>query len=231
MGELRAAQASLVTKRLHTKPGVFGTGCRPDATVHFASDIARAVAARLERAGNRPMLVAPRRFMPNALINARVSLDDGTALLDTLLMHKLPAEIEAIRRAARMADDAYGAFRAAVRSGRAQYEVVAEIESYLRSRGCPNNFMIIGSGGKDVLGMTPASERRISPGDLVTTELTPATEGYFVQICRTLVVGKASNAQRQGFAVFREALEATVRTDGASGTIRSCATSRHWRMP
>jgi Xaa-Pro dipeptidase len=181
-----------------------------DATIHFASDIARAVAARLERMGNRRMLAAPRRFMPNALINARASLEDGTALLDTLLMHKLPAEIEAIRRAARMADDAYEAFCAAVRSGRAQYEVVAEIESYLRSRGCPDNFMIIGSGGKDVLGMTPASERRISPGDLVTTELTPAIEGYFVQICRTLVVGKASDPQRRAFAIFREALEAGI---------------------
>jgi Xaa-Pro aminopeptidase len=70
--------------------------------------------------------------------------------------------------------------------------------------------MIIGSGGKDVLGMTPPSERRIAAGDLVTTELTPAVEGYFAQICRTLVVGKASETQRRAFAVFVEALEAGV---------------------
>src|SRR2546427_6822148 len=47
-----------------------------DATVHFASDIARAVAARLERMGNARMLAAPWRLLPNALINDRVSLDD-----------------------------------------------------------------------------------------------------------------------------------------------------------
>ena len=70
--------------------------------------------------------------------------------------------------------------------------------------------MILGSGGKDVLGMTPPSERRVEPGDLVTTELTPAVEGYFAQICRTLVVGAASIAQRRAFAVFREALEAGI---------------------
>ncbi len=70
--------------------------------------------------------------------------------------------------------------------------------------------MIIGSGGKDVFGMTPPSERRIAAGDLVTTELTPAVEGYFAQICRTLVVGKASEAQRRAFAVFVEALEAGI---------------------
>jgi Xaa-Pro aminopeptidase len=70
--------------------------------------------------------------------------------------------------------------------------------------------MIIGSGGKDVLGMTPPSERRIAAGDLVTTELTPCVAGYYVQICRTVVVGKASEAQGRAFAVYREALEAGV---------------------
>jgi Xaa-Pro aminopeptidase len=101
-------------------------------------------------------------------------------------------------------------FRDAVKPGRRQYEVVADIEAYLRRRGCPDNFMIIGSGGKDVFGMTPPSERRIAPGDLVTTELTPAIEGYFAQICRTLVVGRATDAQRRAFDVFREALAAGI---------------------
>ncbi len=181
-----------------------------DVTVHFSCDLAHAVATRIERMGSGRVLAAPRRFLPNALLKYGANFEDGTAILDRLLMHKLPGEIDAVRRAARMADDAYGVFRAAVRPGRAQYEVVAEIEAYLRSRGCPDNFMIIGSGGKDVLGMTPASERRICTSDLVTTELTPAIGGYFVQICRTLVVGMADEAQRRAFAVFREALEAGI---------------------
>src|SRR5260370_31291873 len=70
--------------------------------------------------------------------------------------------------------------------------------------------MIIGSGGKDVFGMTPPSERRIAAGDLVTTELTPAVEGYYVQICRTLVAGKATAGQAGAFAIYREALEAGI---------------------
>jgi Xaa-Pro dipeptidase len=184
----------------------------PGARIHIATDIARAVGARLDRVANHRLAAAPRRFLPNWLADKSRSfaLDDGTALLDTLMMHKLPAEIAVLRRAAQMADDAYAVFRQAVKPGRRQYELVADIEAYLRSRGCPDNFMIIGSGGKDVLGMTPPSERRIAVGDLVTTELTPAVEGYFVQICRTLVVGKASDAQRRAFDVFRQALDAGV---------------------
>jgi Xaa-Pro dipeptidase len=184
----------------------------PCIEVHFSADIARAVGTRLELLANHRLAAAPRRFVPRWLVDEGRSfaLEDGTALLDRLLMHKLPAEITLLRRAAQMADDAYAAFRQSVRPGRRQFELVADTEAYLRGRGCPDNFMIIGSGGKDVLGMTPPSERRIAPGDLVTTELTPAVEGYFVQICRTLVVGKASDAQRRAFDVFREALEAGV---------------------
>jgi Xaa-Pro dipeptidase len=184
----------------------------PEVRAHFAADIARALGARLERAGNARLAAAPRRFMPRWLADPARSfaLDDATALVDRLLMHKTEGEVTAMRRAARIADDAYAAFIKAVRPGRRQYEIVADLEAYLRGRGCPDNFMIIGSGGKDVLGMTPPSERRIAAGDLVTTELTPAVEGYFAQICRTLVVGKATAAQRRAFDVFVAALEAGI---------------------
>jgi Xaa-Pro aminopeptidase len=180
--------------------------------IRFAPDIVRAVGARLERAANRRLAVAPRRHLPHWLADrARsFSLEDATQMLDRLLMHKLPAEIALLRRAAALADEAYAVFREAARPGRRQYELVADIEAYLRSRNCPDNFMIIGSGGKDVLGMTPPSERALAPGDLVTTELTPSIDGYFVQICRTLVIGPASAAQRRAFAVFCEALEAGI---------------------
>jgi Xaa-Pro dipeptidase len=180
--------------------------------IHFAPDIARAVEARLDRASNRRLAAAPRRFVPRWLAekDRRFALEDGTKLLDRLMMHKLPSEIEVLRRAAKIADDAYAEFLKAVRPGRPQYELVADVEAYLRRRGCPDNFMIIGSGGKDVLGMTPPSDRKIATGDLVTTELTPAVEGYYAQICRTCVAGKATDAQRRAFDQYREALEAGI---------------------
>jgi Xaa-Pro aminopeptidase len=184
----------------------------PGITVRFSPDICGVVGGRLERAANRRLAAAPRRFLPAWLADASrgFKLEEGAAVLDWLLMHKLPAEIEALRHAAALADDAYVEFRKAAIAGRAQFELVADVEAFLRRQGCPDNFMIIGSGGKDVLGMTPPSERRLAVGDLVTTELTPCVAGYFVQICRTCVVGKASAVQRRAFDVFREALEAGI---------------------
>src|ERR1700758_3396439 len=91
----------------------------PGVKIVLARDIARAVGARLDRVANHRIAAAPRRFMPHWLADAdrRFSLEDGTALVDTLLMHKLPAEVDAIRRAAMIADDAYVVFREAVKVG------------------------------------------------------------------------------------------------------------------
>jgi Xaa-Pro aminopeptidase len=193
--------------------------------VNLAPDIAKAAASRLDRIANHRIAAAPLGFMPRFLVDParRYKLEDGTSLVDRLLMVKLPGELDALRRAARIADEGYKVFMQAAKPGRPQYELIAEIEAFFRSRGCPDNFMIIGSGGKDVHTMAPPSARRIAPGDLVTTELTPAIEGYFAQICRTMVLGKATLAQRQAFAVYREAMEAGIATVKAGVTASQVA--------
>ncbi|HUB96327.1 MAG TPA: Xaa-Pro peptidase family protein [Stellaceae bacterium] len=181
-------------------------------SIRLAPEIGRAVAARLDRIANHRIAVAPNRLLPNFLADpARgFRLEDGTALLDRLLMQKLPGELDALRRAAKMADEGYAVFRQAAIPGCRQYELCGTVETFLRGKGCPDNFMIVGSGGRDVLGMTPPSDRRIAPGDLVTTELTPAIDGYYAQICRTLVAGRATEAQRRAHALYLEALEAGI---------------------
>ena len=84
-----------------------------------------------------------------------LNLADETAVLDRLLMGKLDSEIDAMRRAAKLADDGYAVFRQAARVGRADYELVAEIEAFFRAHGVDDNFQIIGVGGPEVRGMAP----------------------------------------------------------------------------
>ncbi len=87
----------------------------------------------------------------------------------------------------------------------AEYELVAEVEAFLKTNGAEDNFMLIASGGTEVFGMHPPTERRFQKGDIITTELTPQVNGYYAQICRTLVLGEPSSDQRRAFAVFCEA--------------------------
>lgn len=179
----------------------------PGIDVTLVTDLLEGGIAELE--GAATIGVAPMSLAPHHLWRRRAGKDpvDATPLFDRLLMAKLPEELALIRTCARLADEGYEVFRHAARIGRADYEVVAEVEAFFRAKGADDNFMLIGSGGTEVRGMAPPSGRILKSGDLVTTELTPAIDGYYVQICRTLVMGEPSGIQRTAFGIFSEALE------------------------
>jgi Xaa-Pro aminopeptidase len=58
--------------------------------------------------------------------------------------------------------------------------------------------------------MAPPSGKKLKRGDMVTTELTPCVDGYYAQICRTLVVGGVGAEQKAAHAIWREAMEAVA---------------------
>jgi Xaa-Pro dipeptidase len=186
----------------------------PGVEIVLAPDLVGEVEQALDRLRNQRIGAAPQRLLPRRIAarSGDRKLDDETAFFDRLLMHKLEGEIDAIRRAAKLADAGYKVFMQAARPGRADYELVAEAEAFFRANGVDDNFQIIGVGGVEVKGMAPPSGKRLKRGDMVTTELTPCVDGYYAQICRTLVVGEATSEQESAHALWREAMEAGIAT-------------------
>src|ERR1700736_5122778 len=87
----------------------------PGLEVSHAPDLVAEVDGALDRFRNQRVGAGPHRLIPRR-IAARgpdLNLSDQTALMDRLLMAKLGSEIDAIRRAARLADTGYAVFRAA----------------------------------------------------------------------------------------------------------------------
>ncbi|HEX3506106.1 MAG TPA: Xaa-Pro peptidase family protein [Xanthobacteraceae bacterium] len=199
-----------------------------DETAHevvWAGDLVGAAKSLILRGGNRRVAAAPYQLLPYGLVRhaAELRLSDGGRLIEQLLMDKRAEEHVHVRRAATLADCGYEIFRAAARPGRKDYELIAEIEQFFRSEGVTENFMIIGVGGREVRGMAPPSGKILKEGDLVTTELTPCVEGYYAQICRTLVVGQPSELQLKSFSVFQEALDAGLKAVRAGVTASDVA--------
>jgi Xaa-Pro dipeptidase len=176
------------------------------------ADAEQAIAANGAANGRGCIGLAPSHAAPWRLANGPLgaSVAATTTMLDRLMVRKSPAEADAVEKAAKIADAGYDVFRAAARIGRREYELTADTEAWFRSQGCPENFMILGSGGPEVRTMHPPGERMLALGDMVTTELTPCVDGYYAQICRTLVIGKPSQAQLSAYAVYIEALEAGI---------------------
>jgi len=56
------------------------------------------------------------------------------------------------------------------------------------------------------------TRRLIAEGDVLLSEITPAVEGEYIQICRSAVFGKPTALQLEKFALLDEALRAGMRT-------------------
>lgn len=121
---------------------------------------------------------------------------------------KTPAEVECLRAAVDLADRAFPTFVDGIARGLNEFEIVAEVEYALKKMGAEDNFMLISTGQTEVYGMTPPQDRTAKPGDLVLTELTPQLDGWWCQICRTVVKGPPSDTQLRIFDMFMEAEQA-----------------------
>ena len=132
----------------------------------------------------------------------------ATAAVEEIRRHKNANEIECMKKAAELSDRGYQHFAEVIEVGMREYELVAEVEAFLKSNGAEDNFMLIASGGTEVTGMKPPTDRKFQLGDSVTTELTPQVDGYWAQICRTLVLGDPNPDQRKAFSIFAESQKA-----------------------
>lgn len=132
----------------------------------------------------------------------------ATAAVEELRRVKTAEEIACLKQAADLADRGYLHFAEVIEPGMREFELVAEVEAFLKDNGAEDNFMLIASGGTEVVGMKPPTDRVLQRGDSVTTELTPQVNGYYAQICRTIVLGDPSPGQIKSFAIFSEAQQA-----------------------
>jgi Xaa-Pro dipeptidase len=170
-----------------------------DAAVTWDSDFS----AVIQRLSSGKTAIAGREFMEARFVDAATV--SATSAVEALRRFKTAEEIGFIKQAAQLADRGYRHFVETAEAGMAEYELVAEVEAFLKTHGAEDNFMLIGSGGTEVFGMRPPTERKFQKGDNITTELTPQVNGYYAQICRTMVLGEPSAEQRRSFAIFHEA--------------------------
>jgi Xaa-Pro aminopeptidase len=169
----------------------------------FAPDFAAAVQPYASKSS---VAVAGKEIMQSRFTTpAHVS---ATYLVEELRRVKSEDELIRIRQAAELSDRGYQHFAQVAQPGMTEYELVAETEAFLKRNGAEDNFMLIASGGTEVVGMKPPTERKLQVGDSVTTELTPQIDGYWAQICRTLVIGEPNDKQQEAYGIFAEARQA-----------------------
>jgi Xaa-Pro aminopeptidase len=130
--------------------------------------------------------------------------------LDKLRMVKDETELAALRKAVRLADDAFRHILGFLRPGISERDVALELEFFMRKNGAEKAAfgIIVASGPRSALPHGRASERVIAAGDFVTMDFGAVYQGYHSDITRTVVIGKASARQREIYDLVSAAQQA-----------------------
>ena len=163
------------------------------------------------------MTVAERDYLAKELDG----FEFKSVALDTLRQVKDAAEIECIRRACQIADDAFAKILPVIKPGVREVDIAAELEYFMRRLGSERAAFttIVASGWRGSLPHGTASDKKICAGELVTFDFGATFNGYCSDITRTICVGKASAEQRKIYDAVKaaQAYGLEVITAGKSG--------------
>lgn len=186
----------------------------PGVRVQAADDLALGLAQALSRYRVAPsrIAVAGHADMPRTTAFRINSLFDGKAReADSMILahakSKTSEEIERARVATRIAEQGYERMLEIAKPGMREDELAVELRWMMKTLGAEDNFFMLNSGPHN-RSVQPCGSRRFERGDLILTELSPVYLGQMTQICRTIVVGHASEAQRQCYAFLVRAFQA-----------------------
>lgn len=134
---------------------------------------------------------------------------DGGPLLAALRMRKSPAELELMRTAARIADEAYLHLIAQPVSGRSERDVLATIHDALRRGGMDRlGGGIVGAGPNGASPHYKTADRKIAAGEAVVIDYGGQYRNYWADITRTPHVGQPGEEFRRVYRIVQEAQQA-----------------------
>ncbi|HOM03076.1 MAG TPA: aminopeptidase P family protein [Acetivibrio sp.] len=113
-------------------------------------------------------------------------------MVEVLRMKKDQTEIDIIKRAVKIADDALSHVLGFIKPGVKEIEIAAELEYFMKKQGAKGTSFdtIVASGERSALPHGVATEKVIELGDAVTMDFGAIFEGYCSDMTRTVFVGR-----------------------------------------
>jgi Xaa-Pro dipeptidase len=137
------------------------------------------------------------------------TLVPASPVLAPLRAQKEPGEVERMRRAARITEEAVTETLAEIRSGLLAREVAAAIESRMRRKGASSVAgSIVALGPAAALPHARASEEPLRAGEVLLVDVGCRYQGYRSDLTRSYVLGEPPGKVRRAYAAVRVAYEA-----------------------
>jgi Xaa-Pro dipeptidase len=130
---------------------------------------------------------------------------DATDVLLLVRLVKSPAELEFVRKAAELADIGFKAMFETADVGADDRDVWSACERAMTRAGAePPSFSLYCSGpwpDKGVGFTYGPMNRRLQKGDIIFNEITPSYAGYWIQLCRAIVLGDPTDDFKRAYDV------------------------------
>ena len=176
-------------------------------------DLADTLKEHLSETGlkSRKLAVIAMKKQRNAVAHALLThLDHDVRHEDTLAAHiariRSPEEIEWLRKATWIAERGYERLLERARPGVREFELAGDIYTFMKDLGAEDNFLLM-SASQHNLAVRAAGRRILQEGDIILGEITPCYNSQFVQICRTTVIGPASEALHKTYGILQDAMQ------------------------
>ena len=133
---------------------------------------------------------------------------DASDVLSELRLRKDKSEVEAMRRAVKIAQDALEATIPSFKFEMTEKALAAELVTQLLRHGSDPELPfapIVSSGPNSANPHASPSERKLQPGDLLVVDWGAAYEGYVSDLTRTFAVGEVDEEYRKIHKIVQEA--------------------------
>lgn len=121
---------------------------------------------------------------------------DPSAAFRQSRMIKLEGELDLLRQASRITDEAIALVHPLLRAGVPEFEIAGEINRHIVRNGGIARFVVVTSGERSSRVDAYATARQLADGDLVRLDIGCTVCGYWSDMARTFVVGKAGDLQQ-----------------------------------
>ncbi|MER3388633.1 MAG: Xaa-Pro peptidase family protein [Microcella sp.] len=137
---------------------------------------------------------------------------DANACLNWVRSVKFPEEVQLLREASSIVDEAMAVAVATAQPGVLECEILAEVMRTFYRRGAevPQCNLIVCTGDNTAPMQRYAGERAVRDGDLVFMDIGACFSGVFSEATRTIVCGEPNARQRDIFRVVYEMHEAII---------------------
>ncbi len=141
-----------------------------------------------------------------------VRLVTWSGVVEGLRRRKSTEEVDKIKRAVELAQEAYRTVKGEIQPGRAERDVALDMEFAMRRMGAQGGAFdfVVASGYRSALPHGSASFKEIREGDLVVLDFGARWEGYHSDMTRTLKMGKWGGWEREIYSLVLEAQKAAL---------------------